>query len=183
MLCVFGLTPGGEPPSSSSSSSESSTESSPRITDSETSTPNFAVSPGASSSASSAVPASLLNTTTSLSSSADATTVSAVSTYDSFNACNAALNMRERLQKFNEYRAPEQKISIGVGISTGKVSVGSIGSKQHFEFTVIGDDVNLACRLEGCTKIYGVRNMILCSDSTYKEGRWTISKIPLLFTT
>ncbi len=75
-----------------------------------------------------------------------------------WNACDAAIQMQKAL---DENRARYKQtfgldVSIGIGINSGLVSVGNMGSEQTFEYTVIGDHVNLASRLEGITKEYGV---------------------------
>lgn len=80
------------------------------------------------------------------------------------NACCAALEMNERLQDFNEEFAEKMasqglepvQIDIGIGINTGLCVVGNIGSDLRFDYSVLGDSVNLASRLEGRTKNYGV---------------------------
>lgn len=75
------------------------------------------------------------------------------------HACQTALAMRAELPEINRrLRAeallgPEQSLRIGIGIHTGLVSVGNFGSQQRFDYTVLGDGVNLASRLEGQCKI------------------------------
>ncbi|NET37215.1 MAG: GAF domain-containing protein [Cyanothece sp. SIO1E1] len=84
-------------------------------------------------------------------------------------AVRSALDMRQRLKAFNQNRASDAQpqISIGIGISSGEVVSGSIGSQKKMEFTVIGDGVNLSSRLESATKEYGCD--IILSEHTYKD--------------
>ena len=79
-----------------------------------------------------------------------------------FNACCAALDMTRRLNLLNEERvaAGDVALEIGVGINTGECVVGNMGSDFRFDYTVLGDAVNLAARLEGQTKSYGTRTII-----------------------
>jgi adenylate cyclase len=81
---------------------------------------------------------------------------------DPVNAVTAALDMRRQLQVYNEQRARQGRppIETGVGISSGEVVCGYIGSEKRMEYTVIGDGVNLASRLEGATKQYGAPVMV-----------------------
>lgn len=75
---------------------------------------------------------------------------------DAENAVLTAIMMHEALVNFNKIQNAKGKVNfrIGVGINTGDAIVGNIGSEQKIEFTVIGDTVNLASRLEGMTKQY-----------------------------
>ncbi len=76
------------------------------------------------------------------------------------NACNAALNMLQELKKLNAELEVEREIRIGIGINTGECSVGNMGSDQRFDYSVLGDSVNLASRLEGQCKPYGAAIII-----------------------
>jgi adenylate cyclase len=82
-------------------------------------------------------------------------------------AVQSALNMRRRLQEFNLTRAiGTQLLQVGIGISSGEVVSGNIGSRKRMDYTVIGDAVNLSARLESVTKEYGCD--IIISHSTYE---------------
>lgn len=90
------------------------------------------------------------------------------------HACLTALKMNDALTPINDRlkeRARETGrtptlLSAGIGINTGPCSVGNMGSRQRFAYSALGDAVNLASRLEGQTKSYGVR--ILIGEETAK---------------
>lgn len=88
-----------------------------------------------------------------------------------FQACKAAVEMMDTLREIQKNWATQNKASfdIGIGINTGKVIVGNLGSEQLFDYTVIGDEVNLGARLEGANKQYGTA--IILSESTYTQAK------------
>jgi adenylate cyclase len=79
------------------------------------------------------------------------------------NACEAALDMLERVDVLNQAREAEAQeagrpfipLNVGVGLNTGTCVVGNMGSDMRFDYSVFGDSVNLASRLEGQSKEYG----------------------------
>ncbi|HEY9650714.1 MAG TPA: adenylate/guanylate cyclase domain-containing protein, partial [Coleofasciculaceae cyanobacterium] len=82
------------------------------------------------------------------------------------DAVQAAIDMQKQLSLYNADRQKngEVQIAIGIGLHTGSLMLGIVGEPQRLEGTVIADAVNLASRLEGLTKIYGVN--ILISEQT-----------------
>ncbi len=86
-------------------------------------------------------------------------------------ACITALEMIAKLRSLQKYWSENRLdyFQIGIGINTGKVILGNLGSSQLFDYTVIGDEVNLGARLEGANKQYGTA--IIISESTYKSVR------------
>ena len=85
------------------------------------------------------------------------------------HACRTAVRMLEELQRLNEGFAARgmHTLEIGVGINTGPAVVGNMGADIRFDYTAIGDAVNLASRLEGLNKYYGTH--ILVSEDTCQQ--------------
>lgn len=77
-------------------------------------------------------------------------------------ACRAALKMLRVVEELNERFADDglPHIAIGIGLSSGPMTIGNMGSADHFAYTALGDRVNLGARLEGQTKEYGVEMLI-----------------------
>ncbi|MDA0226042.1 MAG: adenylate/guanylate cyclase domain-containing protein, partial [Proteobacteria bacterium] len=92
---------------------------------------------------------------------------------DEDRAVRTAIEMQRTLRGWNEERVAEGKppVLIGVGLNTDSLVAGNIGSPKRMDFTMIGDGVNLASRLEGACKQYGAQ--ILVSDNTLKRLRGT----------
>ncbi len=80
------------------------------------------------------------------------------------NACRAALRMQDQLRRMNDLWAaeaaargePHTRVDLGIGLNTGACCVGNVGSPQRFDYSILGDVVNVAARLEGETKSYGL---------------------------
>jgi adenylate cyclase len=83
-------------------------------------------------------------------------------------ACQAGLEMLRTLRKAQARWQAQGKpnLNIGIGIHTGPMLVGNMGSKRRFNFTVMGDNVNLASRLEGLNKTFGTR--LIVSETTFQ---------------
>jgi len=83
-------------------------------------------------------------------------------------SCRAALDMQRKINALNQELmekhgldgSPHTPLHIGIGINTGSCVVGNLGSKQRFDYSILGDAVNLASRLEGQTRGYGVHILI-----------------------
>lgn len=92
---------------------------------------------------------------------------------DALRAVKTAVEMIRELTKLNQNMdLGSDDLKVGIGIHTGEAIVGNIGSDRRLDYTVIGDNVNLASRIEGLTKHYGCS--ILISDTTYLqiEGKY-----------
>ena len=84
------------------------------------------------------------------------------------NACTAALRIMDEMKTLNEQWRLEAKakersfheVKIGIGVNTGACAVGNLGSETRFDYSVIGDNVNVASRLEGQSKTYGVITVV-----------------------
>ena len=85
-------------------------------------------------------------------------------------AIRTALGMMEELKKFNAERVSrkEEPFQIGIGINTGVVVAGNLGSIKQFSYTVIGDEVNLASRMCSNAKA----GQILVTEATYRKAKW-----------
>jgi adenylate cyclase len=87
-------------------------------------------------------------------------------TNNASKACMSAIKMCERLHEKRKEWALKglPSLRIGIGLNTGLMVVGNLGSARRFDYSVIGDHVNLASRLEGISKVYGVK--IIISENT-----------------
>lgn len=93
------------------------------------------------------------------------------------HACESALAVMDSVAKLNVTLAAEAEesgrpfipINVGIGLNSGECCVGNMGSEQRFDYSVLGDPVNLASRLEGQSKTYGVG--IVIGDSTFQKAK------------
>jgi len=93
-------------------------------------------------------------------------------------AIYAAIEMIQELEKTKKTQHNFQQLSIGIGINTGKMIVGNVGSKDRLNYTILGDNVNLGSRLEGLTKKYGIH--IIVSQNT-KNSYQQIGNLKIIF--
>ncbi|MGC2854049.1 CHASE2 domain-containing protein [Novispirillum sp. DQ9] len=92
------------------------------------------------------------------------------------NACRSALAMIDTMKDVNVALEAEAKeegrkhipLNVGIGLNSGQVCVGNMGSDQRFDYSVLGDNVNLASRLEGQSKTYGVT--VVIGENTHVEA-------------
>jgi len=98
---------------------------------------------------------------------------------DADNALLVATEMIRELASFNQRRQEQrlEPINIGIGIATGEVLAGSLGSRRRLEYTVIGDNVNLAARLEGANKHYGTTILLAASTAEALKSRALLRRI------
>ena len=84
-------------------------------------------------------------------------------------ACDSALEMMKRLRELQAIWHDQGRpaIDIGIGINSGPMTAGNMGSEKRFDYTVMGDNVNLGSRLEGTNKQYGTN--IIISEFTYRH--------------
>lgn len=98
-----------------------------------------------------------------------------------YNACKTAIEMREKLTEMQAKWKEEGKdsIEIGIGVNSGFAVVGNLGSEQVFDYTAIGDNINLGARLEASNKKYPSVNKIIISEFTlnYLKDRVEVAYI------
>ncbi|NOR46283.1 MAG: CHASE2 domain-containing protein [Candidatus Delongbacteria bacterium] len=97
-------------------------------------------------------------------------------------ACKSALNMHENLESMRPHIKEEifRDIQIGIGINTDIVTVGNIGSDELFDYTAIGDGMNLASRLEGLNKYYGTKILISGTTFEYVKDDFIVREVDLV---
>lgn len=96
------------------------------------------------------------------------------------DAVKAALAMREALARYNQELAARglPELSFGVGIHTGDVVAGVMGSDRLMEFTVIGDPVNIASRVESLTRTHGVDILVTSDVQKTLDARFVVRAMP-----
>ncbi len=103
------------------------------------------------------------------------------------HACEAAVEMIGRLEALNRELSTEAKLQgrvfsplrIGIGINTGEACVGNMGSSHRFDYSVIGDNVNVASRLEGQSKTYAVQ-IVIGEATAQAVPEWPTLELDLL---
>lgn len=96
-------------------------------------------------------------------------------------ACHAALAMRHDTAKLNaENTGKAPRIDVGIGLNSGVCVVGNMGSDTRFDYTALGDPVNLAARLEGQSKTYGVDIVLGNTTAQSVLGKFAIFELDLI---
>jgi adenylate cyclase len=104
------------------------------------------------------------------------------------NACEAALDMLDRIDALNKQREIEAQhgghvyipINVGVGLNTGTCVVGNMGSNLRFDYSVLGDSVNLASRLEGQSKEYGFPIIVGSNTALAVKDKFAILELDFI---
>ena len=104
------------------------------------------------------------------------------------NACEAAIDMLERIDELNRQRKQKAlddghtfiPINVGIGLNTGTCTVGNMGSDIKFNYSVLGDSVNLASRLEGQSKEYGFPIIVGSSTALAVKDRFAILELDFI---
>jgi adenylate cyclase len=104
------------------------------------------------------------------------------------NACHAALDMLDRIDALNKIREDEAAhgghvyipINVGVGLNTGTCVVGNMGSDLRFDYSVLGDSVNLASRLEGQSKEYGFPIIVGSATALAAKDQFAILELDFI---
>jgi adenylate cyclase len=104
------------------------------------------------------------------------------------NACEAALDMLERIDALNREREIEAQhgghvyipINVGIGLNTGTCVVGNMGSNLRFDYSVLGDSVNLASRLEGQSREYGFPIIIGSNTALAVKDKFAILELDFI---
>ncbi len=98
------------------------------------------------------------------------------------NACFAALDMQEKVRKLNlsKFKPHVSRLNCRIGVNSGPMIVGNMGSKTVFDYTVMGDAVNLAARLESANKVFGTSIMISYETYLLAKDRVVVRPLDLI---
>lgn len=102
--------------------------------------------------------------------------------HDATNAVESAVQMLRMLGMLNQRRCERglPPLKLGIGVSTGEVVAGTIGSPKRMDYTVIGDSVNLAARLQDLTKAYGVEILVCEATAAAVSGRYRLRELDMI---